>query len=227
MQTLLLAEPSDIFAAAIIEKLRGNFEFIHCQDGESALDVLSKQKPDVLIVNMSLPFKDGLTLLQETPHKPGVIIGITDTHSPYVMNRSRELGADDILIMPKPSTVMLRVADLILWKNSSNKASSETNIDMILHMLQVPAHRTGYQPLRTIITMYHDDPAQSLSKHLYPAVAKACDFQSSSAVEQNIRRVIQAAWKVKENAVWSKFFDVNRKTPTNLEFIARIARALD
>ena len=227
MRTLLIAEPSEIYAAALIEKLRGDYSIIHCQDGDTALEILSEKRPDILILNMSLPFKDGLTLLQEMPYKPSVIVGMISTQIPYIMTRGCELGADEILIMPKPSTVSLRITDLVQWKCESTKETVEHNVDMLLHLLQIPSHRCGYNLLRMIVPMYHENPAQSLSKNLYPAVAQACNFLSASAVDQNIRRTIKAAWAIKDSATWSKYFDIARKAPTNLEFISRLALELD
>lgn len=227
MRTILIAEPSDIYAATLIEKLRDDFNITHCLDGDVALDLLTELNPDVLILNMSLPFKDGLTLLQEMPVKPSVIIGMTNTPMPYVTARGYELGIDDILIMPRPSSLSLRVIDLVQRNCGTAAVTIDDKVDMLLHLLQVPHHRCGYNLLRKIIPMYHEDPLMSLSKHLYPAVAKACDFLSASAVDQNIRRTIKAGWSTKDKAVWSKYFDINRKAPTNLEFISRLAQELD
>lgn len=224
MYTLLIADPSDVYIDVLTEKLNGEFEISHCNDGETALEQLVNLRPDILILNLMLPFKDGLTLLQESPYQPQIVLGMTTVITPYISQRACELGVDHLLISPTPSCVRLCLVDLISSKTPlSSPVEPQQQVAKLLHLLQLPAHRSGYQCLCRIIPMYKNDPSQNLNKELYPAIVETCNLLSIGAAEKSIRRVITTAWKSKDPIVWSRFFDVTKKCPTNLEFIARIA----
>ena len=225
MHRILVAVPSEIYTAVLKESLCNTYTVTCCHDGETALELLSETQPDGLVIDLMLPYKDGLTLLQETPFKPPVIIGTTAANTPYITQRALELGIDQLLICPKPSCVVTRLMDALANKVPQTPTIEQQTTDL-LHLLQVPAQHSGYRALCAIIPMYLEDTAQSLTKALYPAVAKICNYQSAAATEQNIRRAITAAWKARNPIIWSRFFDVTRKRPTNWEFIARLAAEL-
>ena len=86
----------------------------------------------------------------------------------------------------------------------------------------------GFGYVLAAILSYHQNPAQSISKDLYPAISRTQQSGVSPAqVERNIRSVVQAAWENRDEAVWAKFFqdsqNICERKPTNLEFISRIA----
>lgn len=70
MLKLLVADMSQEFTDAVENVLRNEFEMQVCHDGETALELLHYFKPDVLVIHLLLPFKDGLTVLQETTYRP-------------------------------------------------------------------------------------------------------------------------------------------------------------
>ncbi len=86
----------------------------------------------------------------------------------------------------------------------------------------------GFGYVLAAILSYHQNPARSISKDIYPAISRTQQSGVSPAqVERNIRSVVQAAWENRDEAVWAKFFQDCQYTcerkPTNLEFISRIA----
>ena len=227
MHTLLIADPSDVFISILTEKLSGEYEIIYCHDGETALEMLVQNRPDILILNLMLPFKDGLTLLQESPYHPDIVLGVSTVVTPYISQRACELGVDHLLVSPIPSCVRLCLADLVASKAPALAHNDpQQQVAKLLQLLQLPTHRSGYQCLCALIPMYKKDPGQNLNKELYPAVVEACHLLSIGAAEKSIRRVITAGWKAKDPIVWSRFFDVTKRCPTNLEFIARLAQEI-
>lgn len=86
----------------------------------------------------------------------------------------------------------------------------------------------GFCHVLAAIVSYHQNPAQSISKDIYPAISRTQRRGVSPAqVERNIRSVVQAAWKNRDEAVWARFFQdlpyICERRPTNLEFISQIA----
>ena len=104
----------------------------------------------------------------------------------------------------------------------------------VLLELRVPANRIGFDYLKNAIVLFYDDPAQMITKGLYPAVGELYEAKPGSVqVEQAIRAVIKDAWKNRNEKVWVYYFSSvidkngNLKKPSNSEFIAGIGRFLE
>ena len=101
----------------------------------------------------------------------------------------------------------------------------------IIHQIGVPAHIKGYHYLREAIILAIENPdiINSITKQLYPTVAKKFST-TSSRVERAIRHGIEVAWDRGDVDVLNSYFGytihVGRGKPTNSEFIAMIADKL-
>ena len=63
---LLLAEDEPALALIIKESLETrNFEVTHCKNGQEAFDVLTKQTFDILVLDVMMPIKDGISLAKD------------------------------------------------------------------------------------------------------------------------------------------------------------------
>ena len=73
---------------------------------------------------------------------------------------------------------------------------------------------------------YLDNPHQSVTKELYPAVAKKTGV-SAQAVEKAIRTEITRAWSCRNDTIWRTYFHWDRcgtiPRPTNATFFAQLA----
>lgn len=94
----------------------------------------------------------------------------------------------------------------------------------LLRQLGIPIQQGGYRKLCVAIPRYAEDPEQSMSKDLYPYVAKilGCDGD----VESSIRRSILTAWKQGSAQAWQNYFPGITKAPSNRVFIATLAEYL-
>ena len=101
MHRLLIADSDDGFLMAAKEAFSSDFEVMTCQDGETALELLSTLQPQVLIVNLMLPFKDGLTVLQEAAVLPPVTIATTPIILPYIENACSALKIGYLMVSPQ------------------------------------------------------------------------------------------------------------------------------
>jgi len=229
MPQLLIVENSDIYAAALEDALRGQFEIRRCADGIAALEALASCQPDAMILNLSLPFKDGLTVLQEAVRLPPVVLALSLYSNPYAEQAAVALGAGYVLRMPSVNTVSLRLADMLQQTQPIPDVRARTAGH--LHALQFSPHLEGFTLLCEGIPLFVRDPRQRLSKELYPAIAAACGCTDGRAVEKSIRNAIEAAWKMRDETVWRKYFppDTDGKIacPSNKVLIARLAQMLN
>lgn len=97
----------------------------------------------------------------------------------------------------------------------------------MLHELGVSIHRLGYVYLSIAVPCYAINNTLSLSKEIYPHVAKQLDkYTKWYAVERSIRMVILEAWKRRDPDVWELYFPGQKKVPSNKQFIAVLAEKI-
>lgn len=92
----------------------------------------------------------------------------------------------------------------------------------IMLEIRFPVHHCGYRQLCEAIPMFVQNPEISMTKELYPRLAK--QFKRDS--EASIRRAILYAWEHGNRVVWDKHFPNSEKAPSNLVFIATIAELI-
>lgn len=230
MYKLLIADSSEPFTDALKAVFEKDFDLQICQDGETALEMLLSFQPEVLILNLILPFKDGLTVLQESAHKPKVILAVCPHVNPYIEHAAVGLGVQYIMIMPTINALRVRLMDMITSTIPQTEDLQGQSI-VHLHILNFPTHLDGYQQLCVGIPIYFRNPGMRLSKELYPAIAEHFGLPDSRTVEHSIRKSITAAWAHRDPAVWVKYFPPNTDgtthCPTNKEFICHIAELLE
>ena len=232
MNRLLIADSSEPFATALFDAFSYEFDTRVCEDGETALEMLLSFRPDLLIINLQLPYKDGLTVLQEAAYHPPIILATTSYLNPYIERTAMSLGVGYTMIIPSVNALRVRLMDMVFQKK--NQAGTEDLIAKTtthLHILNFLTHLDGYRQLCVAIPMFHNDPNQRLTKELYPAVALNCGSKDGRSVEHSIRKAIQSAWKKRDKTVWAKYFPsaeyAHDTCPTNKAFISKLSELLD
>ena len=231
MQTLLIADGSETFAAKLMEALRSSYHIRVCNDGYTALEQLREKKPDVLILDLLLPGLDGISLLYAaaTEGLLNHVLGLTRFSSSYVLESAERLGVSYLMMKPcEPEAVAARLKDL----TKSARADPLVQPDMratvsnVLLTLRIPTKLRGYVCAREAILYLMREPGMSVTKELYPAVAALCDG-TPAQVERAIRGAIHAGWIQGAGETWSQFFrprsDGKIHKPSNGEFLSRIA----
>ena len=227
MHRLLIVDHNDVFVMAVNHVLGADFEITSCQDGETALEMLSSFQPQVLIINLSLPYKDGLTVLQQTPYRPPVIIAVSNFISPFVEKAC--LAVNVSYLMTSPCLNALRVQTLSMvqqWEFDRTKPDLPAQAKFLLHTLNFPTHRVGYRQLCKAIVMYYKDRDQCLDTVLYAELARMFQKSSGQTVERAMRSVIEQAWQKRESLVWQKYFPYDRSVPSNKVFLDVMANHL-
>ncbi len=230
MQKLLIADASEPFCEALEEIFGALFDLRICHDGDSALELLQSFRPDALVINFMLPFLDGLTTLEQSAHRPPVILGITPYMSPYTEQRAASCGVQYVMITPTVHAVRVRLMDMISTVSGKTPSPAEQTA-LLLHILNFQPHLDGYRQLLIGVPLFAQDPGARLSKELYPAIAQQVDCKDSRSVEHSIRKAIESAWKRRNRLVWTKFFPPGPNgdipCPTNKAFICCLAEHLN
>lgn len=122
---------------AYLEK--AGYQVLTASDGNAALTVFDKEKPDFLILDLNLPGMDGLDVCREIRR---------DSNIPILMLTARveeadkliglELGADDYVVKPfSPREIVARVKTI--FRRSSDKSEKIETIqvgDLVIDLLK-------------------------------------------------------------------------------------------
>lgn len=235
MRKLLIAESSEELASDLAEVLCGSCQVRTCTDGDSARRMLNRFRPDVLVLDLMLPGYDGLSLLQWAGEQgiSTLVLATSRFCSDYVVEQAQLLGVRYLMRKPCDVHAMIRqISELLRCDPEEKPACREPdgNICTLLAVLGIPGKLRGSTYLCHAIPLFARDPLQSVTKVLYPEVAKRCDCDPSH-VERSIRSAIEAAWKRRDDSIWKLYFPEegmhSGKRPTNSAFIARLAQSLE
>ena len=224
---LQFIDSSETLYGAFMRLLPDTFEIDFSADGYGAASRICSFRPDILVLSAALPGNDGLRVLQ-TVQSAGVhpmVLLITPLVSDYVMEQAAELKIG--YIMCKPCDVRA-VADCILRfeeKLSGEKNPVQTCVRSYLLELNFRTNLCGYRYLMTAISFLLQNPGQSLTKELYPVVAKL-HHGSWQQIERGIRLSIADAWENREGDGWALYFPHQKGKPSNSAFLARSVECL-
>ncbi len=246
---ILLADPNTDFCKMMTDLLNRerDMEVIGSTgDGLEALELIQRQEPDVVLLDLVLSRLDGLSLLRRMRREgcAGHVIVLSGFVNSKVVMDCASLGAD--YFVPKPcdsSVVLSHIRQSVgrggeagyesidcgsVWKRAVSGPDLESMVTDVIHEIGVPAHIKGYQYLREaiILTINDMEMINAVTKVLYPEVAKKFDT-TPSRVERAIRHAIEVAWDRGDIEVLQKYFGYTvsniKGKPTNSEFIAMIA----
>lgn len=86
----------------------GGFEVHYCDDGSGALAAFNASKPDLVLLDVMLPGKDGIEVCKEIRHVAGTpIIMLTAKSDADDVVRGLEAGADDYVVKPFDPVVLI------------------------------------------------------------------------------------------------------------------------
>jgi len=255
---ILIADDNVDFCDILCEYLskQDDLEIIGvAKDGLEAIDFLSKEAPDVIILDIIMPHLDGLGVLEKIGKmnikKTPKIIILSAVGQDSITQKAISLGADYYVVKPFDFEVFIKrirqlmgKATLDLEKKRSLKdysissmdegkkiVSIEAEITNIIHEIGVPAHIKGYLYLREAIGMVVDniEYLSAVTKELYPSIAQKFNT-TPSRVERAIRHAIEVAWSRGKVDTINKLFGYTvhngKGKPTNSEFIAMVADKL-
>ena len=112
---VLLVEDNDDNRLIYMTALRmGGFDVTHAADGHSALDLARSKRPDLILMDISIPIIDGWEATQVLKHDPGTrdipIIALTAHALASDREKAMEVGCDGYLAKPcEPRAVVAEV----------------------------------------------------------------------------------------------------------------------
>ena len=201
-------------------------------DGLELLRCAEAQMPEVIVLNVLLPGRDGLAVMQairamELSAQPEFIV-----LSGYF---SAQIHTDLCRMRPAYYTALpcdigllgeriMRCCSHVVFQQNCREADDDERIVRLLREMGLSMRCKGFRYAREALRRFADMPEEqvSVTKVIYPAVAAA--FHTTAVnVERAIRSAILAAWQ-KDGCLRQQ--ELFRSRPTNSEFLAVLAEVL-
>ena len=179
-------------------------------DGAAIVDGVREHMPDVLVMDIIMPRRDGFMALEELGRmeealRPKVIVLTGLSRDDFIM-RAIRLGASYYMVKPFDMNVLhsrileiaresSAVVEAMEPDSNAGGESVDEQITNLFLTLGIPAHIKGYQYLREAVRMVLDnrEVINRITKELYPGIARKFDT-SASKVERAMRHAIEVAW---------------------------------
>ena len=103
MRSVLIADDESIIRMSLKNKLKelGFDEIMVCGDGETAVSMALSRLPDIAILDVAMPKKDGITAAREIRQKLKIpILLLTASHDPDTVKRAKQAGIAAFLVKP-------------------------------------------------------------------------------------------------------------------------------
>ncbi len=224
MKKVLLIDPDVLYRMEVEKELAKDYCVNSCSCSEEGMQLLQEFCPDGLFLNLRLSGMDGLHFLKEmAPFLPSIIITRAASYSPYLEQQLLDFG----VTYPLLNTVSVRICanhmrSFLERSDTPVPVAAQETISGHLRILGVP-HQGGFDDLRVGAPLFALDPAMSMTKEFYPAVARLRGRDNWKQVEKAIRAAKEAAYARRNDEVWKQYFPDTSECPKNRDFIAKLA----
>jgi two-component system phosphate regulon response regulator OmpR len=187
---VLLVDDDGKLRKLLVEYLEGyDFQVVTLADGEAVLKTIKKENPEIIILYVMLPGKDGLEVLKGIrleSHVPVIMLTAKGEEADRVVGL--ELGADDYLPKPfSPRELLARLKAVLRRLEPKTTTDDETlRIEagdlvldkarqiLLIEEREVSLSSTEYRVLKVLM----DNPNRVLSRDQIMTLARGKDFMA-------------------------------------------------
>ncbi len=105
MAKILILDDDPIIVAFLTSLLRDSgYAVVAAQDGSTGLDLARAERPDLILTDLVMPYRDGYEILRELKSDPAlraipvIVLSMKEREKDIV--RGLDLGADDYIVKP-------------------------------------------------------------------------------------------------------------------------------
>ena len=115
---LIIEDEAELVKLIDLRLKASNFDVIAAYDGEEGLKKAKDEKPDLILLDIIMPKIDGLVVcrrLKDDPETSKIpVIIITASGGKNLQQRSRDAGADDLVIKPfEAEDLLLKISNFV------------------------------------------------------------------------------------------------------------------
>ena len=207
-------------------------------NGIDGLCIAEEKKPDIILLDMVMPKKDGFTVLKNFQnlhmgdHITKIIV-ISSMVDSYVVQKSKSMGAFHCVAKPfELESLIENIKDIYSYKEApiadstafSKPVSIERHVVKTLEELQLPSNVKGYSYILLILTEMIKGRSHmcALTKELYPIVVEKYG-DTLPSIERALRTAIKRAWKCNHFNNSKLFETFTEKPPSNGQFLSAVS----
>jgi len=120
-------DDADLLRLVRVKLTKEGFEVITAVDGEEGVSTVLREKPDVIIIDIMMPKKDGYQVLTEIKQKMGkktpIAIMLTAKAETKDIVKGLETGADDYITKPFSPRELIERINVALLKRGKDGVS--------------------------------------------------------------------------------------------------------
>ena len=135
MKKILIVEDDETICRELAELLTNSgYEALILSDFEHALDYILLQRPDLILLDINIPYRNGEMLLQNLRRETNIpVIMVTSRNSESDEVLSMSYGADDYITKPyNPNILLLRISAIL--KRINNYLENDRYKDLEIHI---------------------------------------------------------------------------------------------
>lgn len=115
MRKILIATADEATSTDLSNAL-SQYEVHICSTGTDALKLLETLHPDILILDLMLPYMDGLTVLRKSKFRPRTTLARTNLITTAVLQFAADVGVQDLLLIPCTTRYIVDRLDALIGK---------------------------------------------------------------------------------------------------------------
>ena len=168
-QKVLLLDDDDKLRSVLKEYLEGyGFRIVDLPDGLAALSTIRSESPDIVILDVMMPRKDGFDVLKEIRTEfsvPVIMLTARDTEIDRVVGL--ELGADDYVVKPfSVRELLARVRNVLRRVTAPENNSSDDVIEIGSLQIDAASREVFLGKIEVILTTLEFDVLHALAIHV-------------------------------------------------------------
>ena len=125
--TILLAEDDDSLSFMLKDALEDeNYKVIHCSDGQTAIDTFDKDKIDLCLLDIMMPYKDGYSVAKKIRQQSDItpILFLTTKNLEEDRLKGYEKGCDDFIAKPFSMRELLKKIEVFIRRTKKMYAEN-------------------------------------------------------------------------------------------------------
>lgn len=195
-KVLLIDDDAGIVESLSLYLTESEFEVHKCLDGDKALPLFHDIKPDIVILDINLPGKDGIQIvrdIREFSETPILMLSARDDQKAII--ECLELGADDYVSKPfSPREIIMRLKAIL--RRGGVKASQDGS--------------TNYKDIRLVedeLCVYRDGVSHDLTKSEFYLLRRIIEGEGSVVKREELMHEIMGY----SNYVYDRTIDTHVK----------------
>ncbi len=231
---IAIADDNRQLADMMVEylNLQPNMEVVAvAHNGKECMEMLKKQKVDILLLDNIMPFLDGIGVLDAIKREDGLqsirVIMLSAFGQDTLMSQAAQNGASYFIMKPFELDRLALQIEHIMEEPVSEPEVKDDPVTAVIKEIGIPPHINGYIYLKEAVNLVLENPniIHKVTKSLYPGIAERFDT-TSTRVERSIRHAIELVWNRGDIKAIANTFGYSeeylKNRPANSEFIAML-----